>query len=56
MNRFLGTRMNDLSSLLEALDEAQTGQQEVVIATVVKVEGSAYRRPGARMIIAPMGE
>lgn len=48
--------MNDLSSLLEALDEAQTGQQEVVIATVVKVEGSAYRRPGARMIIAPMGE
>jgi xanthine/CO dehydrogenase XdhC/CoxF family maturation factor len=49
-------RMNDLSSLLGALDEAQTGQQEVVIATVVKVEGSAYRRPGARMIIAPMGE
>jgi xanthine/CO dehydrogenase XdhC/CoxF family maturation factor len=48
--------MNDLSSLLGALDEAQTGQQEVVIATVVKVEGSAYRRPGARMIIASMGE
>ena len=48
--------MNDLSSLLGALDEAQTVRQEVVIATVVKVEGSAYRRPGARMIIAPMGE
>jgi xanthine/CO dehydrogenase XdhC/CoxF family maturation factor len=48
--------MNDLSSLLGALDEAQAGQQEVVIATVVKVEGSAYRRPGARMIIASMGE
>jgi len=48
--------MNDLSSLLEALDVAQSGQQEAVIATVVKVEGSAYRRPGARMIIMPMGE
>ncbi|MGH8415798.1 MAG: XdhC family protein [Pseudomonas sp.] len=48
--------MNDLSSLLDALDQAQTGQQEVVIATVVKVEGSAYRRPGARMIIAQLGD
>lgn len=48
--------MNDLSSLLAALDQAQTGQQEAVIATVVKVEGSAYRRPGARMIIAQLGD
>ncbi|TDV63413.1 XdhC family protein [Pseudomonas sp. LP_7_YM] len=48
--------MNDLSTLLGALDQAQRGQQEVVIATVVKVEGSAYRRPGARMVIAPLGE
>ena len=48
--------MNDLSSLLAALDRAQVGQQETVIATVVKVEGSAYRRPGARMIIAQLGE
>ncbi|WP_110951850.1 XdhC family protein [Pseudomonas bohemica] len=48
--------MNDLSSLLEALDQAQAGQQEVVIATVVKVEGSAYRRPGARMVIAQLGD
>jgi xanthine/CO dehydrogenase XdhC/CoxF family maturation factor len=48
--------MNDLSSLLAALDRAQAGQQETVIATVVKVEGSAYRRPGARMVIAQLGE
>ncbi|MFJ3487241.1 XdhC family protein [Pseudomonas sp. NPDC090202] len=47
--------MNDLSSLLAALDEAQAGQQDAVIATVVKVEGSAYRRPGARMVIGQMG-
>jgi xanthine/CO dehydrogenase XdhC/CoxF family maturation factor len=48
--------MNDLSSLLDALDRAQAEQQEAVIATVVKVEGSAYRRPGARMIIAQLGD
>ena len=48
--------MNDLSSLLDALDSAQAEQQETVIATVVKVEGSAYRRPGARMVIAQMGD
>lgn len=48
--------MNDLSSLLAALDRAQAEQQETVIATVVKVEGSAYRRPGARMVIAQVGE
>lgn len=48
--------MNDLSSLLGALDDAQEQQHEAVIATVVKVEGSAYRRPGARMVIAQLGE
>ncbi len=48
--------MNDLPRLLVALDDARARQQEVVIATVVKVEGSAYRRPGARMVIAPLGE
>lgn len=48
--------MNDLSSLLDALDRAQAEQQEAVIATVVKVEGSAYRRPGARMVIAQLGD
>jgi xanthine/CO dehydrogenase XdhC/CoxF family maturation factor len=47
--------MNDLSRLLVALDEAHAMQQDAVIATVVKVEGSAYRRPGARMLIAQMG-
>ncbi len=47
--------MNDLSALLKALDDAKAQQQEAVIATVVKVEGSAYRRPGARMVIAQLG-
>lgn len=48
--------MNDLSTLLAALDAGRVQDQQSVIATVVKVEGSAYRRPGARMVIAQMGE
>lgn len=47
--------MNDLPRLLDALSLAQTDGQQAVIATVVKVEGSAYRRPGARMVIPQVG-
>lgn len=47
--------MNDLSRLLDALGAAQSEGQDAVIATVVKVEGSAYRRPGARMVIPQLG-
>lgn len=47
--------MNDLSRLLEALSLAHTDGQDAVMATVVKVEGSAYRRPGARMVIPQLG-
>jgi len=47
--------MNDLSRLLDALSEAQVDGQDAVIASVVKVEGSAYRRPGARMVIPQIG-
>lgn len=36
------------------LDAARAvGDAEVVVATVVRVRGSAYRRPGARMLITP---
>ena len=41
--------MSGLEQLLEAVDSAQALGEEAVLATVVKVEGSAYRRPGARM-------
>jgi xanthine dehydrogenase accessory factor len=47
--------MNDLPRLLDALSLAQSAGQQAVIATVVKVEGSAYRRPGARMVIPQIG-
>ena len=48
--------MSDLYCLLDALDHADRGNVDVVLATVVKVEGSAYRRPGARMLIPRFGQ
>ncbi|VVN68656.1 XdhC family protein [Pseudomonas fluorescens] len=47
--------MSDLYSLLDALDQADSAKTDAVLATVVKVEGSAYRRPGARMLIPLYG-
>lgn len=47
--------MSGMNALLQALAAAERHGDEAVLATVVKVEGSAYRRPGARMLIAPYG-
>ncbi len=43
--------MNELHSILDAWPRATGG----VLATVVEVKGSAYRRPGARMLLFPDG-
>ena len=43
--------MSGLNDLLQAIDTAAHHGEETILATVVKVEGSAYRRPGARMLI-----
>ena len=43
--------MSGLNDLLQAIDSAAQAGEETILATVVKVEGSAYRRPGARMLI-----
>jgi xanthine/CO dehydrogenase XdhC/CoxF family maturation factor len=43
--------MSGLNELLQAIDTAARQGEETILATVVKVEGSAYRRPGARMLI-----
>ncbi|MCU1763208.1 XdhC family protein [Pseudomonas sp. 14P_8.1_Bac3] len=43
--------MSGLNDLLCAIENAARQGEESVLATVVKVEGSAYRRPGARMLI-----
>lgn len=46
--------MSERQALLTTLAQLPA-DDEVVLATVVKVEGSAYRRPGARMLIPRVG-
>ena len=48
--------MSQLAALLNAIEQAQHKQDDAVMATVVQVEGSAYRRPGARMLIWSHGQ
>lgn len=48
--------MAAVEQLLRAVDEAARQGDDAVLATVVKVEGSAYRRPGARMLINALGQ
>lgn len=43
--------MPELSRILAALDS--TTGQPAALATLVKVEGSSYRRPGARLLLLP---
>ncbi|WP_246989697.1 XdhC family protein [Halorientalis marina] len=40
------------TKVLKTISEILDGDQRAVLATVVAVEGSAYRRPGAKMIVA----
>jgi len=47
--------MRELHAILETWRGLEDGQTEAVLATVVHVTGSAYRRPGARMLIIPDG-
>ena len=47
--------MNEIQFLLESYDALKSDAKRAALATVVKVRGSAYRRPGARMLIAPDG-
>jgi xanthine/CO dehydrogenase XdhC/CoxF family maturation factor len=47
--------MNEAQMIVEAFRRLETGQR-AALATVVSVEGSSYRRPGARMLITESGE
>lgn len=46
--------MKELQAILQAWSELGHGEP-AVLATVVRVSGSAYRRPGARMLLLPDG-
>src|ERR687894_683726 len=47
--------MNEVRALVEAFDAANVRGERCALATVVSVEGSSYRRPGARMLVCEGG-
>jgi xanthine/CO dehydrogenase XdhC/CoxF family maturation factor len=47
--------MNEVRALVEAFDGANKRGEQCALATVVSVEGSSYRRPGARMLVSEGG-
>jgi xanthine/CO dehydrogenase XdhC/CoxF family maturation factor len=47
--------MNELQAIVEAAETARRHEKEVLLATVVGIRGSAYRRPGARMLLTSDG-
>ena len=48
--------MKEIKDILYAFKEAQQGGRQTALATVVHVEGSSYRRPGARMLVEDNGK
>src|ERR671921_2381465 len=47
--------MNEIRALVQAFDAANAAGERCALATVVCVEGSSYRRPGARMLVCEGG-
>ncbi len=48
--------MKEIRDIIRAFDAAQNEGKRSALATVVHVEGSSYRRPGARMLVTEDGE
>ena len=47
--------MKEITEILKAYSEAKLTGKKAALATVVKVEGSSYRQPGARMLVTEDG-
>ncbi|WJS94011.1 XdhC family protein [Flavobacterium johnsoniae] len=47
--------MKEISEILKAYSAAKEARKKTALATVVKVEGSSYRQPGARMLVTEDG-
>jgi xanthine dehydrogenase accessory factor len=47
--------MNEISRIINAFDNANKKGRRCALATIVKVEGSSYRQPGARMLVEETG-
>ncbi|GAB2683362.1 XdhC family protein [Mucilaginibacter koreensis] len=48
--------MKEIEDIIQAFDQAQQQGRQTALATVVKVEGSSYRRAGARMLVTEDGQ
>lgn len=48
--------MKELRAIAEAFEQARSNGTATALATVVNIRGSAYRRPGARMLITEDGQ
>src|ERR1041385_2918827 len=48
--------MKELNDIILAYDKAVAQKKKAALATVVRVDGSSYRRPGARMLVTEDGE
>ena len=48
--------MKEIREIITAFDRACQENKRTALATVVKVEGSAYRRPGDRMLVTEDGQ
>ncbi len=47
--------MKEIKAIIQAFEEAEKNGEQTALATVVKVVGSSYRRPGARMLVTENG-
>lgn len=48
--------MKEINDIIRAYHKAEAEGKKTALATVVKVEGSSYRQPGARMLVTEDGE
>lgn len=48
--------MKEIIEIVNAFDKAQREGRQSALVTLVHVEGSSYRRPGARMLVTDTGE
>ncbi|WP_025762401.1 XdhC family protein [Dyadobacter tibetensis] len=48
--------MKEIKDIINAYHQARSQGQATALATVVLVEGSSYRRPGARMLVTDEGQ
>jgi len=48
--------MSELRQILALWNRAKALREEVCLATVVQIEGSSYRKPGARMLLTSGGQ